>query len=322
MTKMKSSEVKKLPAARSLLYALGFSGDDLEKPIIGIVNPYNDVVPGHMHLNSLANEIKKGVRKAGGIPLQFPTIGVCDGIAMGHEGMKYSLPSRELIADEIEIMVRSHGIFDGIVFIGACDKNGPGQLMAAARLDLPSIFVTAGPMLPGKYCDRVLDVGDSFAARAQLDAGQITEEEYENIVSNSCPGAGSCSGLFTANSMACATEALGLTLPGCATIHAVDKKKLEISRESGEQIMKLVEAGLTARKIMTEDAFMNAFAVDMAIGGSTNTVLHIPAIAKEAGFNFDLDKINQISARTPNICKISPSSQYRMIDRRAGFRRL
>jgi len=311
---MDPKEVKELPAARALLYALGLKKEDLDRPLVAVVNSFNEIVPGHILLNGLVKEAKEGVREAGCTPIEFPTIGVCDGIAMGHMGMKYSLPSREIIADMVEDMVRAHGVFEGIVFLAACDKNVPGLLMAAARLDLPSIFVTAGPMMPGVCGNRRVDVGEAFAADAQRARGIISDEEYEAIVQNCCPGAGTCAGLFTANSMACVTEALGMSLPGCATIPATDKRKAGITRESGRRIMKLIEDKVTARKIMNENAFSNAFVMDMAVGGSTNTVLHISSIAKEAGYEFDLDRINWISERTPNIVKIKPSSDYMMVD--------
>ncbi|MFQ5888158.1 MAG: dihydroxy-acid dehydratase, partial [Candidatus Hydrothermarchaeales archaeon] len=226
---MKPEDIKKLPAARALLYALGLDEDEIEHPIVAVVNSFNEIVPGHIHLNEIVKHIKDGVREAGGTPLEFPTIGVCDGIAMGHDGMKYSLPSREMIADMIEDMILAHGIFDGIVFVAACDKNVPGHLMAAARLDMSSIFVTAGPMLPGSYKGRRIDVKDAFAADGMYAKGVLSKEEYEGIIKNCCPGPGSCAGLFTANSMACVTEALGLSLPGCATTHVLDKKKKEIA---------------------------------------------------------------------------------------------
>jgi dihydroxy-acid dehydratase len=311
---MKPSEVKSLPAAKALLFGIGLDEEEIDKPIIAIVNSFNEIVPGHMHLNELAEAAKNGIREAGGVPLEFPVIGVCDGIAMGHEGMKYSLPSRELIADMVEDMIRAHGIFEGIVFLAACDKNVPGLLMAAARLDLPSIFVTAGPMLPGESQGKCIDIHHAFAADGQYAKGKMDETEYNDIIRNCCPGPGSCAGLYTANSMACVTEALGMSLPGCATAHAVHEKKRRLATESGRKIMDLIKKGLSARMIMNEAAFENAFAVDMAIGGSTNTVLHIPAIAEEAGYQFNLERINDISRKTPNIVKIAPSSDFMMID--------
>jgi dihydroxy-acid dehydratase len=311
---MDPQDVKNLPAAKALLYGIGLDDEEIEKPIVAVVNSFNEIVPGHIHLNELAEAAKNGVREAGGVPLEFPVIGVCDGIAMGHDGMKYSLPSRELIADTVEDMIMAHGIFEGIVFLAACDKNVPGLLMAAARLDMPSIFVTAGPMLPGEYQNTCIDIHNAFAADGQYAKGKLTKEEYNEIVRNCCPGPGSCAGLYTANSMACVTEALGMSLPGCATAHAVHEKKRRLATESGREVMRLIKDGITARKIMNETSFENAFAMDMAIGGSTNTVLHIPAIAKEAGYDFDLERINVISKKTPNIVKIAPSSDYMMID--------
>ncbi len=311
---MNPREVKNLPAAKALLFGIGLDEEEIDKPIIAIVNSFNEIVPGHMHLNELAEAAKNGVREAGGVPLEFPVIGVCDGIAMGHEGMKYSLPSRELIVDMVEDMIRAHGIFEGIVFLAACDKNVPGLLMAAARLDMPSIFVTAGPMLPGESQGKCIDIHHAFAADGQYAKGKMDETEYNDIIRNCCPGPGSCAGLYTANSMACVTEALGMSLPGCATAHAVHEKKRRLATESGRRVMDLIKKGLSARMIMNEAAFENAFAVDMAIGGSTNTVLHIPAIAEEAGYEFNLERINDISMKSPNIVKIAPSSDFMMID--------
>jgi dihydroxy-acid dehydratase len=317
---MDPEDVRKLPAAQSLLYAGGLEPDDIDKPFIAVVYSPNEVTPGHYHLGDLAERVSMGIEDAGGTPIEMTAgLGICDGIAMGHEGMKYSLPSRELNADSVEAMVRSHGIFDGVVYIAACDKNIPGYLMAAARLNLPSIFVTAGPMMPGKCDGNIIDVVDSFAARARYDHEDIDEKRYHEIISKACPGPGTCAGMFTANSMACAAEAIGLTLPGMATTHASDPAKNRMAKESGERIMYLVDRGVRARDIMTEAAFENAFAVDMAIGASTNTILHLPAIAREAGLDFDLDDINRISAATPNIVRLSPTPlpngrKYRMID--------
>ncbi|MFH1586597.1 MAG: dihydroxy-acid dehydratase [Candidatus Diapherotrites archaeon] len=311
---MEIEKIKDLPAARGLLAADGIKSNELNKPFIAVVNSFTEITPGHIHLNRLGRKVKEGIKSAGGIPLEFHTIAICDGIAMGHEGMKYSLPSRETIADSIEEMIAGHGVFAGAVFIAGCDKNIPGHLKAAARLNIPSIFVTSGPMMPGKVNGKDADVKNCFEALAQLERGKITRKEYENITDNSCPGAGSCAGLFTANSMACVTEALGLSLPYCATTHAVDIKKEEIAFESGKKIMELVEKGIKARDIMTEKGFENALRMDMAIGASTNTILHVPDVAKEAGFDFDLKRINEISETTPNLVKLSPSSDYHMID--------
>lgn len=308
MEEVKTPEdVKKLPAVEACLYALGHDKEEINKPVIAVVNAFNEIVPGHVHLNRIASYAKRGILEAGGMPMEFNVIGVCDGIAMGHSGMKYSLPSREIIADSIEDMIRAHGIFDGILFIAACDKNVPGELMACARLNMPSIFITAGPMEPGEYRGKAIDIKEAFSARALFARGEISESEYEEIVACSCPGYGSCAGLFTANTMACITEALGLSLPGCATAHAVHAKKLRIAIESGRKIVELVRKNIKAREILTRTAFKNAFAVDMAIGGSTNTVLHLPEIAREAGIDISLDEIDEISRKTPNIVKISPS---------------
>lgn len=303
----KPDDVKELPAVKACLYALGYDREEIKKPIIAVVNAFNEIVPGHAHLDRIASYAKRGILEAGGMPIEFNVIGVCDGIAMGHDGMKYSLPSREIIADSIEDMIRAHNIFDGVLFIAACDKNVPGELMACARLNLPSIFVTAGPMEPGEYKGKQIDIKEAFSARALLAKGEISEAEYEEIVTCSCPGYGSCAGLFTANTMACLTEALGLTLPGCATAHATHAKKLRIAIESGRRIVELVRKNIRARDILNKTAFKNAFAADMAIGGSTNTVLHLPEVAREAGIDISLDEIDEISRKTPNIVKLSPS---------------
>ena len=311
---MNANTVKKLAAATALLHADGLTKKDLRKPFVAVVNSFNEITPGHIHLNKLGEQVKKGIKAAGAIPLEFHTISLCDGIAMGHEGMKYSLPSRETIADSIEEMVSGSGVFEAAVFIASCDKCLPGHLKAAARLDLPSVFVTGGAMLPGKYNGKSIDVKEAFEARAQFDLGKISKKEYDAIVCSSCPGAGSCAGLFTANSMACVTEALGLSVPYCATTHATDRKKLKLAYDSGKLAVKLMKKNLTARKIMAKQAFENALRIDMAIGASTNTVLHIPDIADECGFDFNLSKINSLSRKTPNLVKLSPSSSYRMID--------
>jgi dihydroxy-acid dehydratase len=311
---MKPSEIKHLPATEALLYADGLKAEEVDKPFIAVANSFNEITPGHIHLNKLAEHVKRGIREAGAIPFEFNTIGVCDGIAMGHQGMKYSLPSRETIADSIEEMVSSHGVFAGIVFIAACDKNIPGHLKAAARLNIPSIFVSAGPMATGEYNGKKIGVKAAFEARAQLELGKISNDEYQKIVCSACPGAGTCSGLYTANSMACVTEALGLSLPGCATAAALSKEKEEIAFESGKLIVEVVKKGLKARDIMTEQAFENALRLDMAIGASTNTMLHVPNIAEEAGFEFDLGRINELSESTPNLVKLDPSSEYFMDD--------
>jgi len=310
---MDSKTVKDLPAARSLLYGAKYDKEQLRKPLVAIIYSQNNITPGHLHLDDLADSIRLGIAENGGTGIKMNVgLGICDGIAMGHDGMKYSLPSRELNRDSAIAMIMAHGVFDGVVFIGACDKNIPGYLMAAAGLDISVAFVTTGPMMSGCVNGHGADVVDSFAADAQYALNEINKQDYEEILESSCPSAGSCAGLFTANSMACVTEALGLTVPGMATALAVDNKKYRLATQSGRAIMDMIKKGISVKQIMTEDAFYNAFVVDMAIGASTNTVLHIPAIAKEAGYNFDLSKINEISKKTPNILKISPASSFRM----------
>jgi len=316
---MDAEEVKELPAAKCLLYADGLKREDISKPFIAVANSFNEVTPGHIHLQRLGEKVKQGIRAVGGIPLEFDTIAVCDGIAMGHEGMKYSLPSRETVADSIEEMIRGHGIFEGAVYIASCDKNLPGHLIAAARLNLPSIVVTGGPMMPGTYKGRKVGVKAAFEAKSLYERGKISREDYEELVSKTCPGAGSCAGLYTANSMACVTEALGMSLKGCASTHAIDPCKEEIAFESGKRAVELVRLGLRVRDIVTEESIENAFRVDMAIGASTNTILHVPALAEELGFTFDLARINSLSASTPNLVRLNPASDYFMIDfHRAG----
>jgi dihydroxy-acid dehydratase len=311
---MKATEVKELPAARCLLYADGLDEKDIDRPFIAVVNSFNEITPGHIHLQTLGQKVKEGIRAAGGIPLEFHTIAVCDGIAMGHEGMRYSLPSRETIADSIEEMIRGHGIFEGAVYIASCDKNLPGHLNASARINLPSIFVTGGPMMPGKYGSRRLGVKAAFEARSQYERGRISRDVYEELMSNACPGAGSCSGLYTANSMACVTEALGLSLKMCASTHALDPAKEVIAFESGKRIIELVREGVTVKDVVTEKAIENALRVDMAIGASTNTLLHVPALAEELGFEFDLSMIDEINASTPNLVRLNPATELYMID--------
>lgn len=311
---MKATEVKELPAARCLLYADGIDEKDIDRPFIAVVNSFNEITPGHIHLQKLGQKVKDGIRAAGGVPLEFHTIAVCDGIAMGHEGMKYSLPSRETIADSIEEMIRGHGIFEGAVYIASCDKNLPGHLKASARINLPSIFVTGGPMMPGKYGSQRLGVKAAFEARSQYERGRITKEVYEELISNACPGAGSCSGLYTANSMACVTEALGLSLKMCASTHALDPAKEVIAFESGKRIIELVRDGVTVKDVVTEKTIENALRVDMAIGASTNTLLHVPALAEELGFKFDLSIIDEINASTPNLVRLNPANELYMID--------
>ena len=292
---------------RALLKATGLTNEEIDRPFIGVVNSFNEFIPGHIHLDKLAQAVKAGIRSAGGVPFEFQTIGVCDGIAMGHRGMRYSLPSRELIEDSIEIMAEAHQL-DGLVMIPSCDKIVPGHIMAAGRLNLPTIVLTGGPMLPGYACDKELDLINVFEGWQE---GGDTLAVLEEMA---CPGAGSCAGLFTANTMACLTEALGLSLPGCATAHAVDALKTRLAKRSGMKIMELVEKGITARQIVTSASIDNAIRVDMAIGGSTNTVLHIPAIAAEFGLDLSLERFDQLSKETPHLVNLRPGGPYHILD--------
>ncbi len=298
---------------RSLFYATGLTPEELDRPLIGVVNSYNDIAPGHVHLNKISEAVKAGVRTAGGTPLEFSVIGVCDGIAMGHAGMRYSLPSRELIADSVEVMASAHSL-DGLVLVPNCDKIVPGMLMAAARLNIPAIFVSGGPMMAGRYRGQDVDVKSLFEAMGEYKAGQMSEEELQELELAACPGCGSCSGLFTANTMNCLTEALGMGLPGNGTIPAVAGARLRLAKQAGMQILHLVREGVLPRDIMTEAAFENAIAVDMAIGGSTNTVLHLPAIAHEVGIPLPLERFDAVSSRTPYLVKLSPSGPQHMQD--------
>ena len=314
---MRSDVVKKgIPAApnRSLLYALGYTKEELERPLIGVVCSYNEIVPGHMNLDKIAEAVKAGVRAAGGTPVEVPAIAVCDGIAMGHVGMKYSLVTRDLIADSTEALAMAHQ-FDGLVMIPNCDKNVPGLLMAAARVNIPTIFCSGGPMLAGKLPDgRRTCLSHMFEAVGAYYADKLDEagvEEYENAA---CPTCGSCSGMYTANSMNCLTEAIGMGLRGNGTIPAVWSARLRLAKHAGMQIMELVEKNIRPRDIMTEAAFHNAETVDMALGCSTNTMLHLPAIAHECGIELDLDMSNQISANTPNLCHLAPAGESYMED--------
>jgi len=318
---MRSDNIKKgLERAphRSLLKAVGLTDEEMSLPFIGVVNSWNEIIPGHIHLDKLAEAVKAGIRMAGGVPFEFNTIGVCDGIAMGHTGMKNSLPSREIIADSIELMVEAHQ-FDGMVMIPTCDKIVPGQLMAAGRLDIPTIVVTGGPMMPGIVGDEQRDVISLFEAVGARRNNKITDQELKNLEDCSCGGAGSCAGLFTANTMACVTEALGLSLPGCGTAHAVDAKKVRIAKHSGMKILELVEKGITAQKIVTQESLDNAIRIDMAIGGSSNTALHLPAIALEYGLSLSLSKFDEISKETPHLINLRPGGNRFLIDfERAG----
>ena len=319
-TDLKSCEMKEgymRSPQRSLLYALGLTPEEINRPLVGIVNSFNEVVPGHMHLRQVAEAVKAGVRLAGGTPLEFPAIAVCDGIAMGHVGMKYSLASRELIADSAETMALAHA-FDALVFIPNCDKIVPGMLMAAARLDLPCVFVSGGPMLAGKLNGRTLDLNSNFEASGAFAAGKIDQAELDAIEQNACPTCGSCSGMFTANSMNCLSEVLGMALPGNGTVAAVDSGRLRLAKQAGMQVMRLLEADLRPHDIMTAAAFKNALIADMAMGCSTNTVLHLPAIAHEAGVPPDLDMINEISEVTPHLCKLAPAGEHHIEDLQAA----
>lgn len=313
---MKSDVVKKgieRAPHRSLLRATGLKDEDFKKPFIGIVNSYNNVVPGHIHLNEIAREVKEAVIAGGGVPLEFGVIGVCDGIAMGHEGMKYSLASRELIADSVETMARAHA-FDALVLIPNCDKIIPGMIMGAARLNLPTIVISGGPMLTGKYQDKTLDLNSVFEAIGAYQVGKMSEADLRGIECNACPGAGSCSGMFTANSMNCLSEALGLALPGNGTIPAVYPERMKLAAASGKKILELVEKDLKIRDILTYQAFENALAVDMALGCSTNSALHIPAIAYEAGLEVTLELINQVSEKIAHLCNLAPAGPDHLQD--------
>ncbi|MGB7969697.1 MAG: dihydroxy-acid dehydratase [Methanobacterium sp.] len=316
---MRSDTIKKgLQRAphRSLLRACGVKDDDMDRPFIGVANSFTDIVPGHVHLNSLAQAVKLGIKNAGGVAFEFNTMAICDGIAMNHEGMRYSLASREIVADTVESMAMAHQ-FDGLVLIPTCDKIVPGMLMAAARLDIPSIVVTGGPMIPGQFKGKSVDLIHVYEAVGAVSAGKMSEEDIYDLERCACPGPGSCAGLFTANTMACITEAIGMSLPYCATTHAVDNKKILLARESGEKILELVKNDITPSKIMTQKAFENAVAIDLALGGSTNTTLHLPAIGYELldkGIVVNLDLFDDLSRKIPHITSIRPSGVNSMLD--------
>lgn len=314
---MRSDTVKKgfeRAPHRSLLHACGLKGEDIGKPFIAVANSFCEIVPGHVHLDKVSKVVKQAIRDAGGIPFEFNTIAICDGIAMGHGGMKYSLASREIIADSVETMVNAH-CFDGLVCIPNCDKVIPGMLMAAMRLNIPTIFVSGGPMAAGKTKDgKAADLISVFEGVAKYNAGKIDETQLNELECCGCPSEGSCSGMFTANSMNCLCEAIGMALPGNGTILAVDPKRQELYKTAGRQIVELVAMDLKPLDIVTEKSIDNAFALDMAMGGSTNTVLHTLAVANEAGIEYGLERINAISAKCPNICKVSPSSTWHMED--------
>ncbi len=314
---MRSDTVKKgfqRAPHRGLLHACGLSDEDINKPFIGIANSFCEIVPGHVHLNKVAEVVKGAVRKAGGTAFEFNTIAVCDGIAMGHTGMKYSLASREIIADSVETMARAH-CFDGLVCIPNCDKIIPGMLMAAVRLNIPTIFVSGGPMAAGKTKDgKTVDLISIFEGIAEFNAGKIDEAQLKELERTGCPAQGSCSGMFTANSMNCLCEAIGMALPGNGTILAVNPKRNELYHAAGKQIMFLIEKDVKPLDIINEKSLDNALVLDMAMGGSTNTVLHTLAVASEADIKYDLERINAISAKCPNICKVAPSSKFHMED--------
>jgi dihydroxy-acid dehydratase len=313
---MKSNSVKKgvqCAPSRSLLRALGLTEEELNRPLVAVVNSYNEVVPGHIHLNQLTEAVKAGIRINGGTPLEFPAIAVCDGIAMGHTGMKYSLVTRELVADSTEAMALAHA-FDAMVMIPNCDKNVPGLLMAAARVNIPTIFISGGPMLAGRVNNQKTSLSSMFEAVGAFNAGKIDGEKLREFENNACPSCGSCSGMYTANSMNCLTEAIGMGLKGNGTVPAVYSERVRMAKRAGMQVMELLKADIKPSDIMTKDAFLNALAVDMALGCSTNTMLHLPAIAAECAVTIDPDLVNSISEKTPNLCHLAPAGNTYMED--------
>ena len=313
---LRSDNVKKGPERapnRSLFYALGYTKEEIERPLIGVVSAYSEIVPGHQHLKQLAEAVMAGVRMAGGTPILVPSIGVCDGIAMGHLGMKYSLPSRELICDSVETMALAHG-FDGLVLVPNCDKIVPGMVMAALRLNIPSIVCSGGPMLAGKVQGESATLSKMFEAVGSYKAGLIDERQLQEFEQNTCPGCGSCAGMYTANSMNCLCEAVGIALPGNGTIPAVYSSRTQLAKKAGMQIMELVQSDIKPRDILTEKAFRNALATDMALGCSTNTVLHLLALANEAEIEIDLNTINEVSSQVPNLCHLAPAGPTHMQD--------
>lgn len=313
---MRSDAVKKGASRaphRSLFKAAGLTEEEIERPLIGVVTSQNDIIPGHVHLDQIVEGVKKGVLMSGGTPLVFPTIGVCDGIAMGHEGMKYSLVTRELIADSIECMVKAHGL-DALVLIPNCDKIVPGMLMAAMRLNIPAVVVSGGPMLPGKFKDTDVSLTTVFEAVGAFENGTMLEADLKELENNACPTCGSCSGMFTANSMNCLAEAIGMALPGNGTIPAVYSERIRLAKHAGMAVMNLLEKDIKPRDIVTKKSIENALAVEMALGCSSNTVLHLSAIANEAKLPINLDIINEVSSRVPNLCHLAPASQTHIID--------
>ncbi len=324
MAKKSDNAVKGAARAphRSLFYAMGYTDEELDRPLVGVCCAKNEIIPGHIELDRIAEAVKAGIRMAGGTPIEFPAIGVCDGIAMGHEGMKYSLVTRELIADSVECVAKAHQ-FDALVMIPNCDKIVPGMLMAAARLDLPTVFCSGGPMMPGHlpghdssnpYSDKNLSLTDMFEAVGGLAVGKVTDAQLEEMEHYACPGCGACSGMFTANSMNCLTEVLGLGLPGNGTIPAVTGRRIALAKHAGMQVMEMYRRGITARQMMTKENFRNALTADMALGCSSNTMLHVPAIAHEAGITIDLHEVNKISERTPNLCHLAPAGHTFMCE--------
>jgi len=309
---MRSDRVKKgveRAPHRSLFKAMGYTDEELERPLVGVVNAKNEIIPGHIHLDTIAAAVKAGIRSSGGTPIEFPAIGVCDGIAMGHEGMKFSLASRELIADSIETMAQAHAL-DALVLVPNCDKIVPGMMMAAARLDIPTVLVSGGPMLTGRIDGRDADLNTLFEAVGKVHAGTMKEGDLARYEDSSCPGCGSCSGMFTANSMNCLAEVLGIGLPGNGTIPAVYAERIRLAKRAGAVVMEAIKKDLKPSDILTERQFRNALALDMALGCSTNSMLHLPAIAHEAGVKLDLDMVNEIAARTPNLCRLAPSGPH------------
>ena len=313
---MKSDAVRtpiKCAPQRSLFRALGMTDEELQKPLVGIVSSYNEIVPGHMNIDKIVNAVKTGVAMAGGNPIVFPAIAVCDGIAMGHKGMKYSLVTRDLIADSTEAMAIAHA-FDALVMVPNCDKNVPGLLMAAARLNIPTVFVSGGPMLAGRFAGNKTSLSSMFEAVGSYNSGKISLEELDEYENKVCPSCGSCSGMYTANSMNCLTEVLGMGLRGNGTIPAVYSERIQLAKHAGMKVMELLEKDIKPRDIMTEDAFRNALTMDMALGCSTNSMLHLPAIAHECGIDLNLDIANEISAKTPNLCHLAPAGRTYMED--------
>ncbi len=310
--KLMTEGLEKAPH-RSLLHALGLTREEMARPLVGVVNAANEIIPGHIHLNTLAEAVKAGIRMAGGTPMAFPAIGVCDGLAMNHGGMRFSLPSREIIADSIEIMASAHP-FDALVMVPNCDKIVPAMLMAMLRLDIPAILVSGGPMLPGRHKGQGCDLITVFEAVGKVSRGQMDEAELAELEEEACPGCGSCAGMFTANSMNCLSESIGLALPGNGTIPAVSAARVRLAKKAGMQVMELLAKKITPRMIVTEKSVQNAIAMDMALGCSTNTVLHLPAVFAEAGLDVSLDVFDEISRKTPNLCKLSPAGQHYLAD--------